>query len=931
MGNLTLFVLFVSLVMHCGSCFAAGKTKSGSNEIPPSWEILPIPRYVDYGAPDEFVTLGRVAIVRKEGGRYQTVRDDETELTGDSTITEEELTRILREYGVSVVESLPDDAASYDGYDTLILLGSSEHNRQTAAFFNTMKLSFDSWNDADTPEDDFSDWPDFGKEGYLLKVSRAGGKNIIMLAGYDYDDAGKKFYGAGTFYAMQSLRQLIVAEGGVIKVKTAEIADKPLVAIRGCYTGWLMDERSEWRDAAFIPQMKANFNVMWYGHQVATYNAEAASRFRYPWRPDQLAFFGAVGKYCRERYVTMMFCMNPDHYHVDWAAPKAFDGVTKDPLHYDLSHTVEPEFKKMWAELGYEVNNDVDILAAKFAQMGKTVPGCMLQIMNEDDVYGLVHEADKKLYGADTGDEKRDKEAYGRARAEVLIALYRRIRQLCPESSEYMPVCPPADIPYQLILERDAGYSREFMAAMTGRLSEAGLLQYMPMLTTGGGTAPEVSTNKDIDDFKSWCGGAPVLLSYNNFTGGYHVGAYEMDPSGERSLHQIDEELPAGYRDRELYKRLWGFAWNGLCDERVLAWTQSQYMWNMLAGNREEINALAARRVSDEQSYPLVKSFLEEFDNPASYLPDNQPPYRIKVVSDRVAFPAGGPGENPDWVYNITYTGKMRTESQRLRNKLAHLVPLLEMHWDRPFQKEAILRSYGHNAAAFCSVYLANGYIRGWDDDSSETRLEGDELRDLYLEADDVQERFFAGPKAVPGRIFVDRDLYTGGLKFIYTGGMFKNPSATIAEADFHVDIWQEVLLAQFFEAAMTIVPAELPDDDARLVTGWGPVEEADGQEYRTAYRVAYPVGRLCPPTLGIHVPSEGQLLVRARIGTGETDLNKGTPITLATAGAVHEDVVCKPRWINWLLPEGTHIYQLTIRGEKPVRVYAVEVYREKS
>ena len=77
--------------------------------IPPSWQILPIPRDADYGAPDDFVTLGTVAIVRKEGGPYQTVRDKASELVGDSTITEEELVRILGEHGVADLDRLPDD------------------------------------------------------------------------------------------------------------------------------------------------------------------------------------------------------------------------------------------------------------------------------------------------------------------------------------------------------------------------------------------------------------------------------------------------------------------------------------------------------------------------------------------------------------------------------------------------------------------------------------------------------------------------------------------------------------------------------------------------------------------------------------------------------------------------------------------------------
>ena len=102
-------------------------------------------------------------------------------------------------------------------------------------------------------------------------------------------------------------------------------------------------------------RIKANQNVYWYGNSLGSYNSQAAGKFRYPWTPEQLQLFSGFGKYCRERYVTMVFCMNPDHYHVEWAAAKTFDGSRKDPLHYDPDHQVEPEFREMWAKLGYDV------------------------------------------------------------------------------------------------------------------------------------------------------------------------------------------------------------------------------------------------------------------------------------------------------------------------------------------------------------------------------------------------------------------------------------------------------------------------------------------------------------------------------------------------------------------------------------------------
>ena len=48
----------------------------------------------------------------------------------------------------------------------------------------------------------------------------------------------------------------------------------------------------------------------------------------------------------------------------------------------------------------------------------------LLQMMNEDDVFGLVHEADKQLYNTQTGDPAQDSINYGKARGTVLAALH---------------------------------------------------------------------------------------------------------------------------------------------------------------------------------------------------------------------------------------------------------------------------------------------------------------------------------------------------------------------------------------------------------------------------------------------------------------------------------------------------------------------------
>src|SRR6185503_7433679 len=152
------------------------------------------------------------------------------------------------------------------------------------------------------------------------------------------------------------------------------------------------------RNTAQLARMKANGSIYWYGDQVVGYNAQAASKFRYPWTKEQLDYFRTTGIWCREHFISLVFCMNPDHYNVDWAAAKTFNGSTKDPLHYNPAHPVEPEFKEMWSKVGYGVTNDLDILAAKFIELNRMLGGgATLQMMNEDDIFGLVHEEDKKL------------------------------------------------------------------------------------------------------------------------------------------------------------------------------------------------------------------------------------------------------------------------------------------------------------------------------------------------------------------------------------------------------------------------------------------------------------------------------------------------------------------------------------------------------
>ena len=354
----------------------------------------------------------------------------------------------------------------------------------------------------------------------------------------------------------------------------------------------------------------------------------------------------------------------------------------------------------------------------------------------------------------------------------------------------------------------------------------------------------------------------------------------------------------------------------GIDGTRILGWCQAQYMWNMLALEREKINSLAVRKETTEESYPLLKRLCAEFSRPVCYTIDTREPYRRLVISDRITFPSS------NWQYEIAFADDMRRECQRLRDTLSTLLPEIEAKWENVSEKAAMLPGVPYRAASFCSVFLAYGYIHGWSGQGAPAQdvMEGTRLRDLLLEADDVQERFFAGPDKVEGHITVSPFFYSGTQYYIYTLGRWKAPTLTRADADFYVDIWNEGLLGKFFDPVSTVVPADISDGDARLKGGWGQVEEIDKEKFRTISDQA---------SVEFDTPADRRLLVRAKLGTSAASTKDSTRITFLADGVTGDNAVCKPRWVTWFLPEGKALSQLTIKAEKPLRVYAVEVHAE--
>ena len=135
------------------------------------------------------------------------------------------------------------------------------------------------------------------------------------------------------------------------------------------------------------------------------------------------------------------------------------------------------------------------------------------------------------------------------------------------------------------------------------------------------------------------------------------------------------------------------------------------------------------------------------------------------------------------------------------------------------------------------------------------------------------------------------------------------------------MDVWKEGLLGRFFEPVFSVALADVPEGDVRLAGGWGKVEEADTNKFRTVAGQA---------SIKLEAPAKGRVLVRIKLGTGTASLTDTTKISLSIGNACHEDAVCKARWVTWLLPEARGVSQVTVNAEKPVRAYAMEIYAER-
>jgi hyaluronoglucosaminidase len=136
--------------------------------------------------------------------------------------------------------------------------------------------------------------------GYVLAAGSAAGHPSVVLAGVD---------GAGTFYAVQTLRQLLVAQGGGARLGDVVVRDWPSMPIRGVIEGFYGPPWSTAdRISSFVFDGQSKMNTYVYSPKDDPY---LRARWREPYPSDQLAVIKNLIQSAAANHVTFTYALSP--------------------------------------------------------------------------------------------------------------------------------------------------------------------------------------------------------------------------------------------------------------------------------------------------------------------------------------------------------------------------------------------------------------------------------------------------------------------------------------------------------------------------------------------------------------------------------------------------------------------------------------------
>jgi hyaluronoglucosaminidase len=136
--------------------------------------------------------------------------------------------------------------------------------------------------------------------GYVLAAGRDGGHATVVLAGAD---------GAGTFYAVQTLRQLLVRRGPRAVLRDVAVRDWPAMPIRGVIEGFYGPPWSTAdRISQFVFDGELKMNTYVYSPKDDPY---LRAQWRQPYPPAQLAVIKKLVDAAAANHVTFTYALSP--------------------------------------------------------------------------------------------------------------------------------------------------------------------------------------------------------------------------------------------------------------------------------------------------------------------------------------------------------------------------------------------------------------------------------------------------------------------------------------------------------------------------------------------------------------------------------------------------------------------------------------------